>query len=206
MPELEQKTFQKRQVAYKVRVSDILNSSFAKDEFSAGHIKLNGINVSRINIIGTLVYKSEEQNYSSSVIDDASGKISLKTFGNSNIFAKIDVGDFVLVIGKVREFNNEKYVMPEILRKIGIEWMNLRKIELENLKHTVDENKSEELIAIDDNDEIYSLIKNLDNGDGVSFEDIIKNSATGKAEAMISKLLENGDVFEIKPGKLKVLE
>ena len=27
-----------------------------------------------------------------------------------------------------------------------------------------------------------------------------------KAESIINKLLENGDIFEIKPGKLKVLE
>ena len=52
----------------------------------------------------------------------------------------------------------------------------------------------------------YSLIKKLDKGEGVTFEDVIKNSATSKAETIITKLLENGDVFEIKPGKLKVLE
>ena len=204
MPELEQKTFQ-RQIAHKVRVSDILNSSFAKDELSAGYIKLNDANVSRINIIGTIVYKSEEQNYSSSIIDDGTEKISLKSFNNPSIFAKIDVGDVVLLVGKIREFSNEKYIMPEILKKTEIDWMNVRNFELKNNKIT-DENKKSEEIIVDSNNQVYSLIKKLDKGDGVSFEDVIKNSAASKAETIITKLLENGDVFEIKPGKLKVLE
>ena len=205
MPELEQKTFQKRQIAYKIRISDILNSNFAKDELSAGYIKLNDINISRVNIIGTLVYKSEGQSYASSIIDDASGKVSLRSFNNIGAFSKIDVGDVILVIGKIREFNNEKYIMPETLKKTEIGWMNVRNLELKNNK-IVDENKKSEEIIVDNDDEIYSLIKNLDKGDGVSFEDIIKNSAASKAEIIITRLLENGDVFEIKPGKLKVLE
>lgn len=203
MPELEQKQFQ-RQVAYKVRVSDILNASFSKDDLSAGYIRLNSTNVSRINLIGTLVYKSEERNYSSCIIDDGSGKISLRAFGNPNAFSKIDVGGFVLVIGKIREFGNEKYIMPELLKRIEIGWMNLRKAELNN-KIVYEDKETEESIT-SNNNEIYCLIKNLDKGDGVSFEDIIKNSATDKAEIIITKLLENGDVFEVKPGKLKVLE
>ena len=205
MPELEQKTFQKRQIAHKVRVSDILNSNFTKDDLSAGYIKLNDVIVSRINLIGTIVYKSEEQSYSSSIIDDGTGKISLRSFNDSNSFSKIDVGDVVLLVGKIREFNNEKYIMPEILKKTDIEWMNVRNLELKNNKVS-DENKKSEEIIVENDDEVYSLIKKLDKGDGVAFEDIIKNSTTSRAETIITQLLENGDVFEIKPGKLKVLE
>ena len=80
MPELEQKTFQKRQVAYKARISDILNSVFMKDEMSAGFIKINDVVVSRVNLIATIVYKSEqEQNSNSVMIDDGTGKIILKS-------------------------------------------------------------------------------------------------------------------------------
>lgn len=200
MPELEQKSFQ-RQIAYKVKISDILNSSFKKDELSAGYIILNGMNVSRINLIGALVYKSEEHNHSSCIVDDGSGKISLKAFNNPNIFSKIDIGDAVLIIGKIREFSNERYVMPEILKKTGIEWLNLRKAQINNKINA--EEKADAQAVSDNSDDIFSLIRSMDKGDGVSFEDIIKNS---KAESIINNLLKNGDIFEIKPGKLKVLE
>src|SRR3989338_9481970 len=107
MPELEQKAFQKRQVAYKIRVSDILNGNLEKEEFS-GNIRLSNTNISRVNIIATVIYKSEEFNYSSAVVDDGTGKIQLRSFGNNAYFSKADVGDAVLVIGNIG------------LRKIGI--------------------------------------------------------------------------------------
>lgn len=210
MPELE-KTFQKRQIAYKARVSDILNGSFSKDELSAGYIKLNGVNVSRVNVIANIVYKSgDEQNYNSALIDDGTGKILLRTFENTNLFSKADIGDIVLVIGKVREYNNERYILPEIVRKLEkFEWMSLRKIELkdtiiEPVKEPANEVVEEAVKTV--GVEIYIIIKKLDDGDGAAIEDVMKESNNPDAEKIISRLLENGDVFEIKPGKLKVLE
>ena len=209
MPELEQKTFQKRQVAYKLKISDIVNGNLTKEEFS-GNIKLNNINVSRVNIIAAVIYKTEESNFTSAVIDDWTGRIQLRSFENNAYFSKIDVGDVVLVIGKIREFNNEKYIVPEILKKItNTRWVDVRRLELKN-NDIIDNNiKITDKNLIENtkiNEEIYSLIKKLDDGDGASFDDIIKSFGSIDAEKILNKLLENGDVFEIKPGKLKVLE
>ena len=134
MPDLEQKSFQKRQVAYKVWISDILNSNFMKDETSAGYIKINEVVVSRVNLIATVVYKADqEQNLSSVMIDDGTGKILLKSFENFAAFSKVDVGDMILLVGRIREFSNEKYIMPEILKKLNdIGWMIVRKLELKD--------------------------------------------------------------------------
>lgn len=206
----QDKSFQKRHVAYKVKISDILNSNFAKDELSAGYVKLNNIDVSRVNIIGTLVYKAEQEGYASTVIDDGTGRILLRSFENVSIFSKIDVSDIVLVVGRIREFNNEKYLIPEILKKINIEWLNIRKLELMKNDNVVNgrftsKGVSEEVSA-DINEDVFLLIKKLDNGDGVSIEDLIKSSNNDRVESIINRLLESGDIFEIKPGKLKVLE
>ncbi len=211
MPELQQETFQKRQIAYKVKISDILDKGFAKDEFSAGYIKLDKANVSRVNVIATVVYKSESSNYSTAIIDDGTGKILVRSFENFDKFSKIDVGDTILAIGKIREFNNERYIMPEIFKKINnVGWVNVRKLELENTKISDDVKiKDKRLIAevsTNVNEEIYLLIKSLDKGDGVPIDDVISNSNDVEAENIINKLLENGDVFEIKPGRLKILE
>lgn len=210
MPELE-KSFQKRQVAYKVSVSDILNSSFSKDDASAGYVKLNGFNVSRVNVIANIVYKSGEgQNHNSALIDDGTGKIILRTFENTDIFSRVDVGDIALVIGRIREYNNERYILPEIVKKLEkIEWMSMRKIELKGNAIEPNNEAAEEVVGeavTNTNEEVYILIKKLDNGDGVSIEDVMKESSNPDAEKIIGRLLENGDVFEIKPGKLKVLE
>ena len=211
MPELQQETFQKRQIAHKVKISDILSGSFVKDEFSAGYVRLNNVNISRVNIIATVVYKSEGASYNSAIIDDGTGKILVRSFENSDKFSKIDVGDAILTVGKLREFNNERYMMPEIFKKINNSaWVNVRKLELENISFDdnskINDNSTIVEVPTNTNEEIYLLIKSLDKGDGVSIDDVINSSNNAEAENIINKLLEKGDVFEIKPGRLKILE
>ena len=212
MPDLEQKSFQKRQVAFKVWISDILNSNFMKDEVSAGYIKINEVTVSRVNLIATVVYKADqEQNLGSVMIDDGTGKILLKSFENFAPFSKVDVGDMVLLVGRIREFGNEKYIMPEILKKLDdANWMAVRKLELKD--RILSEQKEEKIegtdktISVNAGEQIYTLIKKFDTGDGADIDEIIKNSNLTDAESIINRLLENGDIFEIKPGRVKVLE
>ena len=197
MSELEQKIFQKRQIAFKVSILDILN----------------GMNISRVNIVATLIYKSEDLNYDSAIIDDGGGRILVRGFEKSNIFSNVDVGDVVLVVGKIRDFNNERYIIPEILKKVeDAGWMNVRKLELRKSSVVIEDTTKDknggliEDIKLDNHAEVYDLIKKLDEGDGVPIDDAIKNSKICDAEEIISRLLEKGDIFEVKPGKLKILE
>ena len=205
MPELEQKQFQKRQVACKILIHSILNGEFGKDDLSAGYVKVNGTVVSRVNVIANLVYKSEENGYYNGIIDDGTAKISLKSFEKKAFFSNIDVGDVVLVIGKIREYGDERHIMPEIIKKIDTAWMNLRKTEL---KEEINNKNPESGDAVETADAcklIYELIKKLDTGDGAAIEELI-SAYKGDVEKTVNKLLGDGDVFEIKPGRLKVLE
>jgi RPA family protein len=205
MPELEQKQFQKRNVACKVLISSILDGDFAKDDLSAGYVKLNGAIVSRVNVIANLVFKSEEDEYYNAIIDDGTAKISLKSFEKKALFSNIGVGDAVLVVGKIREYGNERYIMPEIIKKVDTAWMNLRKLELKEVIFSKKIETGSIVKSADAGNEIYGLIKKLDAGEGVPVEDLI--GAYGRdAEKIANKLLENGDIFEIKPGRLKILE
>ncbi len=213
MPELQQRAFQKRLVAYKVRVFDILNGNLTKDDVSAGYIKINEVNVSRVNIIATLVHKSENLNYLNVLIDDGTGRIQLRSFESGDIFSKIDVGDVALVIGKIREFSGERYIVPEIFKKINdIGWIDVRKLELRGKGAVEHSNAAVKNAQVADestsviSEEVYSLIKKLDFGDGVSIEEVIRNFDNISAEEIITDLLKKGDIFEIRPGRLKVLE
>lgn len=209
MPETQQQSFQ-RQIAYKVRISDILNAHLSKDNLSL-YAVINNSNVSRVNVISTLVHKVEDASYSSAIIDDGTGKLSLRSFERKDIFSKVDVGDAVLVVGRLREFNNEKYIIPEIVKKIdNSDWINVRKFELRNNTTTDFEKGETEIGVIGESvyavDEVLSLIKKLDSGEGVLIEDILKESGKEDTEKMLSRMLENGEIFVIKPGKVKVLE
>ncbi len=213
----------KRQVAYKVKINHILKGEYVKEEgeWTPNYIMLGDKKISRVNLMAVAVAKQnlENTNYQNLMIDDGSGRISIRSFDENNNFNNIEVGDIILVIGRPREYLNEKYIVSEILKKINDPlWVELRKLELSDKKaveedHT-DNNKSdvkkeevkEEKIEDDINTKIFNLIKESDNGEGADTEDIIKKSNLEKAEEIITKLLEQGEVFEIKPGKLKVLE
>ncbi|MBD3313363.1 hypothetical protein GF345_02890 [Candidatus Woesearchaeota archaeon] len=55
-------------------------------------------------------------------------------------------------------------------------------------------------------DKVMAAIKKADSGDGAAFEEIISSSRVDNAEDIISNLLKNGDIFEIRPGRLKMLD
>lgn len=76
-----------------------------------------------------------------------------------------------------------------------------------------DENISNEDVEkeeINDSYEIvYNMIKEKDNGSGVDIEEIVSELSKknfDSAESLIQKLLEHGEIFEIMPGKIKLLE
>jgi len=46
----------------------------------------------------------------------------------------------------------------------------------------------------------------LDDGRGASFENIVEKSKLDNAESLLKNLMINGEIFEITPGKYKVLE
>lgn len=217
MPEAEQR-FQKRQTAYKIRIRDILNSKYIKTEgFDPNYLEVNGKEISRINVIGVIVQKSVINDYKILTIDDGTGRISARVFENNMLLDGVDVGDIVLIIGRPREFSSEKYLLIEIIKNVNPAWAKVRNLELsKNLK--ADNNFSggddnfqnkdstkEDTVDLSPNNKIFKLIKELDKGNGVSIDEI-SSEGVEDIDKIINMLLKEGDIFEIKPGKLKVLE
>ncbi|MFC1704776.1 hypothetical protein ACFLZ6_00430 [Nanoarchaeota archaeon] len=203
-----EKQQQKRQVAYKVRVKELLDGEYVKEDgWMPNFIRLiDGTKVSRANIIGVVVLKTEEQNYKSVLIDDGSGKIPVRSFEKYELFDSVNIGDVVLIIGRPREFG-EKYIVPEIIKKVEDSgWIEVRKLELKKPETIVTEEKVEEVVQANPVDKIFNLIKVADKGDGVDIEEVIKNAKVSEAEKIIRNLLEEGEIFELKPGRIKVLE
>ena len=93
---------------YKIRISDILDSKYKKTEgFNPNYLEVNGKKVSRINIMGVVVQKSETNNYKTLTIDDGTGKISARNFENNLVLDNVGVGKVVIIIGRPREFSSE---------------------------------------------------------------------------------------------------
>lgn len=205
--EFKMQSSQPRQTAYKIRIKDILDSQYFQEEGWKPNYLLtkNNQKVSRINVLAIVVSKFEDAQ-KNIVIDDGSGRINLRIF--DSLKKEPNIGDPVLVIGRPREFNQEKFIVPEIIQKIkNPRWLEIRKKELNyhQEKTEIKENKKEE----ESNthlENIFSLIKKLDLGDGVEIEEIIKQSTLDQTEELIDQLLKDGEIFEIKPGRIKILK
>ena len=203
---------QKRQIAYKIRIRDILEGNYIKEEGWQPNYVLtrDRKEISRINLIGIVVDKQTEFNREFIIVDDGSGRISIKTF-NDNIRLDNEIGDVIMIIGRPREYNNEKYIMPEIIKKIrNKKWIDLRKLELneQDVNFKIDKNriikKEEVKKEMLPSEIVFNLIKELDSGEGANFDEIINKAGT-EAEKIISNLLTEGEIFQNKPGRLKVL-
>ncbi|MEX2739344.1 MAG: OB-fold nucleic acid binding domain-containing protein [Candidatus Wukongarchaeota archaeon] len=139
-----------RQTTSRARISDIVNGNFIRKEgFEPSYVLTDlGQRISRTYLIGTIVDKfmSENGNYSSITIDDDSDSIRIKAFREQvNIFDNFNVGDLVMVIGKVRNYADENYVIPEIVKKITDP--NLESLhKLEVLKRTISYKKALEIV------------------------------------------------------------
>ncbi len=54
-------------------------------------------------------------------------------------------------------------------------------------------------------DTVIEAINSFDSGKGAAIEDIISKVKHADCERMIQKLIEQGEIFEVKPGRVKVL-
>ena len=254
----------KRQTAFILSIEDINKGKFVKEEDNPSYIiTKDNLKVSKVNVMGIITnINSDIPTYERITIDDGD-EIDVIAF-DKDLIQDAEIGDTVNIIGRLREYNDEKYIIPIIIKKINPVWLKYRKKELIVLKNkyykkiaetqekefesknvqrdiTAEvkvsnnvvnindslnqinigaEKKSEnireekkEINKIKENDvdenpveKIYGLIKNLDKGNGVAIEDVITDSKIENAEEIIDMLIMEGEVFEIKPGILKVLE
>jgi len=125
-----------RQTTVRARISDVVNGKFVRKEGMEPSYVLTelGQKISRAHLLGTIVDKftSEDGNYSTITIDDDSDSIRIKAFReDSNIFDNFEIGDLVMLIGKVREYADENYIIPEIVKKIvNPNYESLHKLEV----------------------------------------------------------------------------
>ncbi len=201
----------KRHIAYKLRVGDITIGKPVMDGERFSFLELGNKKIVRVNIVGNIVdrYQNQgESKYISLTLDDGSGQIRLKIFGdNVETFKDIVQGQTILVIGLLRSFNNEMYISPEIITQMGPEYLLVRK--LEN-----DKNKVENVQPLERNqmtaikDEILKRIKESEDAGGMEVDSIIMSLKETSPEIInqeIKRLLEEGIIFEPRPGKVRWL-
>ena len=114
------------------------------------------------------------------VVDDSTGSILVRTFENS---FNANIGDTVLVIGRPRMHNDQCYILGEIVKKIDPKWLEIRE-------------------KTHPRQDPISIIRTLDKGEGADYQKV----ASQIGEDKVIHLLSTGEIFETRPGKLRILE
>ena len=228
----------KRSTAHRIRLKNIVNSPYEKREgFNPSVIKFNNLEISRVNVIASIVgkYLTDDQNYCAITLDDGSETIRVKNFGAEvGTIKELNVGDIVRIIGKVKEYNEEKYIAGEISKVLNPNWIIVNEIELSNQKQTTTDSstadsinkvietktnssENEEIISISSESgdsessikqKILQYLKNNDNGTGVIMDQIMTSLDVSSEEVKDSlyELLKVGEIYEPKKGILKILD
>jgi len=221
-PRMEAK-FPKRKTAYKFWIKDIINATPLSQE-GINLFEIRNKEVSRVNIIATIVDKqtNEEKTFSTITLDDGTETIRAKTWREDiNKLDEANIGDQVIVIGKVRIYSNELFIIPEIVKKQEPEWLLVRKQELEKIYGTPEEKEVqkeetnqaviEEESSIEPTEtarqKILEIVEKETTQEGMQITQLIQKSGLKEedAEKIIDELLKEGELFQPRTGFLKVI-
>ncbi len=258
-----------RGTATKIGIKDIADGEFVRStERWEPNYLVTSFNpkVSRVRVLATVVstFVSEDKNFSTITLDDGSDTITVRGFEEDReILDGVNLGDIVDVVGKVKEYQEERYITPESIWKIDDpNWELVRRLELlsktkgqssiqevettpeEKVKFE-DESKLEEtssnipqageievveeVIGVepvkeppkegtqdkpetpsegkdtDKKSSILKLIRNMDEGDGVKYVTLLRESKLDEdaLESVLNDLMADGDVYEPKIGRFK---
>jgi len=233
--EIDNRSFD-RNTAYIVSIEDVLKSRYinSQEKMESSYALIRGKKAIRVNLIGAVltITKDQERPITRIDIQDWTSSMQLISFEDNRFIEEISIGDIIIVIGKIREYNNKRYIIPEIIKRIdNPKWINYRKKQIEILNkrepNIIEEDNSieeikegEEEINITEesmsNEEdieelllpqqrVLEIIKELDKGEGADIDEVISKMEEKNAEEIIKSMLREGDIFQVKPGKIKIL-
>jgi len=222
-----------RQTACKMQISDILKGKIIFEGDRLNNVEIAGKNVLRVNIIANIVekYSNPEKQFASLTMDDGSGQIRMKGFSDSfDILNAPMIGDTVYMIGTLKFYNDELYVLPEIIRNIETKWLLLRRLELgitdspgipeiSKLSEKASENKgfeehvvTEQKIDMSNNpapaQEISSpklkVLNQIRKDVELDVEQLIVplNIPLADLNVIVKELIQEGEIYESRPGHL----
>lgn len=209
-----------RQTAKKVKILELTRGQWLKGEgpMDPSFVKTpTGEMVSRARVMATIVgrFVAEDGMFASITLDDSTDTIRAKTFKTVKPLDKAAVGDRVDLIGKVREWNDEIYILPETLVKINNPNLELlRRAEILARFKSPGSNGEKKPAATaaaeapreEKEDLRKKVLDFISSGkDGVAFTDIMEKikAPEEELESVINELLSEGICYEPTPGKIR---
>jgi RPA family protein len=131
---IEQKEYN-RATAIKISIVQLLQGTYIQEKEQNPNylLTLDNQKIYRLNIIGIVIHKEQIGTIVNLIIDDSTESIIVRSFEENKNISSINVGEIINVIGKIRIFNEEKYISPEIVKKISPIWLKIRSQEIDKL-------------------------------------------------------------------------
>ena len=207
----------KRATAYKLHTSVLISGKWVEKPTGRYVLTNSGLEVQRARVMGTVVDKfiSSQSDYGSITIDDGTETIRVKGWKNQNsLLNSVQIGDIVDVIGKVREYRGEIYLVPELIINVADpNWELVRELEImlfQPREKTVpvkeevgvsDENKTLAKELVDKIGHVLEIIEEMDEGEGVDFDTIKTETGLSQKEleSCLIELLSDGTIYEPRP-------
>ena len=174
----------KRLTAIKTKIKQITTGKYVVQEgFNPNYIITNnGTRLSRVRILATVVDKflSETNKFASITLDDGTDTIRAKAFNAVSIFESIGIGDIIDAVGRIREYQGEIYILPEIVTKAEEPNMEiLRELEIKKQENELEEKRKivlEHQNTVSDLNELKRLMKEMHNIEPSEVEAILSAS------------------------------
>ena len=108
-----------RLTAIRASISDVVDGEFGEDE-GPYVISPHGVEIRRVLLVGSIVDQvAGNNNYASITLDDGTGSIRAKAWGaEADMLQNVSTNILAMMIGKIREYENEIYIQPEIVKPI----------------------------------------------------------------------------------------
>ena len=179
-----------------------------QEGWQPNYIRVGREHISRVNVIGIVVQKPSPHSF---IIDDGTGSMRVVDFSHTQATQDLRVGEPVLIIARPRKTEEDIFLAAEIVRKKQLisqpELVEQRQVLLQN--YVVQEQSAETEPAPQatsmTGDDILDFLRKKDTGEGCPTDELV--DYFGKdVEESIQTLLSMGEIYELRPGMLKVLE
>jgi len=212
--------FTQRHTAHKLRIKDLVDNEFVQLEGESDYVKVGVDQVSRVRVMATIVnkYTNDERKSGTIIIDDGSEVISARVWEDD--FHLIDntvIGQLIDMVARVRMYNDEVYLTPEIIKVVKPDWLVLRKLELGSKPQIINKQDKSEKSSKDEEPKVKAvketinlkdqILKKIEaDSDGATMEELTKIVGDKTTcQEILKVLLEDGVIFEPRAGRYKVL-
>jgi RPA family protein len=222
-----------RMTAVRASVSDIVNGTFLEDD-GARVVSPFGVELRRVVLVGYIINRQSTQgNYASITIDDGTETIKAKAWGTeASSLDEVNNNMLVLLVGKVREYEGEVYIVPEIVSEVndpnfmilhlleryktmltqgGLSIPTPTTLEESVIESSIDDSESSEKKATPKGalaKTILQYIKENSDPQGVSIQDIVDNIkgnySKEKIQMEVIELMAADQIQEIKIGRYQI--